>query len=63
MEIGVQWYCHEGITARGNYTLASRCNIEAYPMFVSATHVMSYPNYSITDELSTDFQVEIGAHP
>ena len=52
-EIGAQEYMSLGVTLRGNLNLAPRCNAKIYSMFVSTTHLTSWPNFSITDELLT----------
>ena len=52
---------HElGVMSKGNMTLAPRCNAKTYSMFVSATHLMFYPNFNITGELLTYFGGKIG---
>ena len=57
-----------GVMSRGKMTLAPRCNAKNYSMFVSATHLMFYPNVSITGllltyiwgEISTQWYMSLG---
>ena len=52
-KIGAQGYMSLGVMSSRNMTLAPRCNCKTYCMFVSATHLMFCPNFSITDQLFT----------
>ena len=61
-KIGAEGYISLGVMSRGKMTLAPRCNAKSYSMFVSATHLMFYPNFSITGELLTYIWGEISTH-
>ena len=61
-KIGGQGNMSLGVTSRGNMTLAPRCNAKTYCMFVSATHMILCPNFSITDHLLTYIWGKIGAY-
>ena len=60
-KIGAEGYISLGVMSRGKMALAHRCNAKSYSMFVSATHLMFYPNFSITNELLTYYCGKIGA--
>ena len=51
--IGAQGYLTSGVRSRGSISLVARCNAKTYSMFISATHLILRPNFSITDELLT----------
>ena len=60
-QIGTQGYLSEGVTSRGNITLATRCNIRSCFIFVLATHLISCPNFSFINECLTNLWDQIGA--
>ena len=60
-KIGAQGSMSLGVTSMANMTLAPRCNAKTHSMFVSATHMILCPNFSITDHLFPYFWGQIDA--
>ena len=60
-ETGSKGSLGSGFTSRGNMFSAPGCNTKSYSMFISATHLLSWPNFSITDDLLTYLCVETGS--
>ena len=60
-ETGSKGSLGSGVTSRGNMTLSHRCNIKTYFMLISATHLISWQNFSITGELLNNLWGETGS--
>ena len=43
----------------GTMYLATRCNASSCVIFIISTHVMSWPNFSITDKFLTNLWIKI----
>ena len=59
-KIDMHGYLTSGVTSNDTMSLALRCNAKTYSMVVSATHLISCLNFSITDELLTNLWGKIG---
>ena len=59
-KIGTWGYLGWVLQSQGSMSVSPRCNVHSYPVFVSDTHPMSYPKFSIVDEFLTEFWCKIG---
>ena len=60
-KIGAQSYLGCVVPSQGSKLLSPRFNTKDYAIIVIATLLMSYPKFSIIDELLTEFWCKIGA--